>query len=381
MTHAPDRVCVGCFQDESLRELVRKSLAPGAGTCAHCRRSRVRSAPAQCVEESLRSFVWGFYEPVEEHWASASPVSAYLADDEVLSMAVAESGAGGALVEAVLGSERSPDEEPVDLDRWRRRESPMFPGRVRWYLGDLRSAVAEYGHALDHVIETGGANRKGATARNRLVEDLPYLRREVPAGTRFYRARIGSECGRPYFGSDIAAPPPHLARGDRVSVSGQRVLFLADSRETAIAEVRPAIGDLISSAAFVLPEAVRVVDLTPRESPRGTVAARLEQLRRATLAREIGHEFSLPVGSCGTKHYLFTQYVARLIERGGSAGIRYPSAQFAGGFNLVLFDPGRAGDPMEPALTRLQGIRYELGDHEVRSDLTMTNGPGASSRR
>lgn len=249
------------------------------------------------------------------------------------------------------------------------------PGGVRWYLSDLRRAVGEYGHSLDHVIETRPAFVAGAPSRGRLVDDLPHLEHVVTSGTKLYRARTGGEndaetgvFGRvtaPYTGKKIAAPPPHLARGDRVGVAGQRVLFLADSRDAAVAEVRPAIGDVVSSAAFVLPVALRIVDLTPPPPPSGTVETSLIQLRRTTLAREIGHEFSLPVGSNGARHYLFTQYVARVIEGLGYDGIRYPSSQFNGGFNLVLFDPDRAGEPSEPALTRVLGIAYDLGEHDL----------------
>lgn len=306
MNHGLDRVCVGCFGDESLRRLVRKNLAPGSGTCAHCGRSRVRSAPAGAVAEAVHNFAWGFFQPVEEAWESSSPLSDYLADEEVLSVAVAEAGRADLLVEAILGSGRDDDEEPVDFDRWRRREVPVFPGGVRWYLSDLRRVVGEYGHSLDHVIETRSTFVAGAPSRGRLVDDLPHLEHVVTSGTKLYRARTGGDSGTeagvfgrvtsPYTGKKIAAPPPHLARGDRVGVAGQRVLFLADSREAAVAEVRPAIGDVVSSAAFVLPVALRIVDLTPPAPPSGTVEASLIQLRRTTLAREIGHEFSQPVG-------------------------------------------------------------------------------------
>lgn len=128
MNHGLDRVCLGCFGDESLRQLVRKNLAPGIGTCAHCGRSRVRSAPAGAVAEAVHNFAWGFFQPVEDAWESSSPLSDYLTEDEVLSVAVAESGKADRLVEAILGSGHDHHEEPVDFDRWTRREVPVFPG-------------------------------------------------------------------------------------------------------------------------------------------------------------------------------------------------------------------------------------------------------------
>ena len=32
---------------------------------------------------------------------------------------------------------------------------------------------------------------------------------------------------------------------------------------------------------------------------------------------------------------------------------------------MVLFDPDRAGEPSESALTRVQGVVYDLGEHDL----------------
>lgn len=51
-----------------------------------------------------------------------------------------------------------------------------------------------------------------------------------------------------YQGVDIADPPATKASAGRANRKGQVVLYCADQEETAIAEVRPARGNVVSLA-------------------------------------------------------------------------------------------------------------------------------------
>ncbi|WP_164112000.1 MULTISPECIES: RES family NAD+ phosphorylase [Sphingobacterium] len=54
----------------------------------------------------------------------------------------------------------------------------------------------------------------------------------------------------PYTSSEISSPPSYLARKGRMNREGFSFLYLAEDIETAINEIRPNPGDIISVGGF-----------------------------------------------------------------------------------------------------------------------------------
>ena len=180
-------------------------------------------------------------------------------------------------------------------------------------------------------------------------EELARLEMELPSGTLLHRARLGfttDENGRlqPFQGAEIGAPPPDKATPGRANVEGEVVLYVADQEATAVAEVRPWRGLLVSVAEMRLTHDLCVVDLTKASPPTNPFTDEApmyeEELEQLLLA--FGEELGRPLRRADDPtDYLPCQKLVRRIRKSGFYdGIRYPSALSPGkGTNLVFFDP------------------------------------------
>ncbi len=136
---------------------------------------------------------------------------------------------------------------------------------------------------------------------------------------------------RPYAGDQIGAPPAPKCSAGRLNPRGIPYLYLADSPETALAEMRPWPGAHLTVGSFIIQRSLTVADFTPFvASDSGRVNVWL---------RFVGRAISIPQHPEDPLGYLPTQYIAELFKAEGFDGIRYPSAMKEGGLNTALFDP------------------------------------------
>jgi RES domain-containing protein len=198
-----------------------------------------------------------------------------------------------------------------------------------------------------------------------LLPEVIYTVEESLAKNKvFYRARIGgitSEMGMraPYDLGDMGAPSPEMVKAGRANPSGIPFLYLSDSIDTAIAEVRPWKGVLVTVAKFKLQDGIKVVDLTGMEyldTPFGIsdLAIRLYDLQ---LLNRLGEELSTPIDpSASDVEYVPSQYLTELIQSLNYKGMIYPSAM-ADGKNLVLFDE-KLAKASSAKLYKVENIGY-----------------------
>jgi hypothetical protein len=93
-----------------------------------------------------------------------------------------------------------------------------------------------------------------------LQKYLTYLKVKYTKGTPFYRSRISGP--QKISPERMGAPPAEKAVDSRVSASGIQCLYLGDSEDTTLYEVRAAKYDFVSVGKFILKENISVVDLT-----------------------------------------------------------------------------------------------------------------------
>jgi hypothetical protein len=171
---------------------------------------------------------------------------------------------------------------------------------------------------------------------------------EVPHGTVLHRARVGfvtdgQGAMKPFEGGDMGAPLPERATPGRASVEGEVVLYVADQEKTAIAEIRPWRGLIVSVAEMRAARDLRVVDLNeapPPPNPFTDEAPQYEEeLEQLLIA--FGEELGRPLRRADNPNdYLPCQKLVRRIRQSGFYdGIRYPSAMSPGGTNVLFFDP------------------------------------------
>jgi RES domain-containing protein len=139
-------------------------------------------------------------------------------------------------------------------------------------------------------------------------------------------------------------PRRDRATGGRANPKGIPYLYLATNRKTALAEVRPVVGSLISVAQFRTNQTLNLVDCSSdHESSRIYLEEPEPEKREEAVWADINRAFSSPVTwSEDEADYVPTQIIAELFKSRGYGGIVYRSG-LGDGHNVVFFDVDVAG--------------------------------------
>ena len=133
-------------------------------------------------------------------------------------------------------------------------------------------------------------------------------------------------------------------KGGRVNPTGISILYLSDSKETTLYEVRAGVYDFVTVGSFKLLKDIEVINLAniDRISPFIGVdygfdftqyAINIEHLKM------IAQEIAKPLRNDNVLEYLPTQYISDYIRSKGYDGIEYISTMYKSGINLAVFDP------------------------------------------
>ena len=162
------------------------------------------------------------------------------------------------------------------------------------------------------------------------------------------------------FGTERMKPLRDRAREGRANPKGIPYLYGASSKETAIAEVRPWLGSLVSLAQFKMLRCVKLVNCktTKKRRPYLSKSIPKEDWDNAVW-QDIDLAFARPftVGE-DTASYVPTQIIAELFKVNGLDGLVYRSA-FGGGYNMVLFDLDCA-DIINCSLYEVKDIHFNI---------------------
>jgi hypothetical protein len=150
-----------------------------------------------------------------------------------------------------------------------------------------------------------------------------------------------------YGANDSGAPPSSEAQG-RVNPMGVSYLYAAKDERTAIAEIQPTIGQLISIAKIKTLKPLNIFCFDFYEAFSNSEVMNLtideleEQLgfsywRLKVLFDTMSELFSKPT-SGNHENYYATQYISEYIKKMGFDGIKFKSSLKKGGINIVLFD-------------------------------------------
>jgi RES domain len=224
--------------------------------------------------------------------------------------------------------------------------------------------------------------RRARSAHSRRAEEFVSRFRKSAAGRVktlkcgeiLWRARIGSGGRRePYSGDAVirsadgetlqvdlewVAPFPReemkpdrqFVQDGRLNPRGIAYLYLAGDKDTAIAEVRPWVGELVSIGQFEVLENIQVVDCVSTkylpyagDYSGSDYKPPAEDERDDVVWGAIGHAFAVPATQ--NEAYLTyapTQILAEVLRDEGYDGIAYRSAMSWSGYNVALFDSRRA---------------------------------------
>ncbi|ANB72610.1 hypothetical protein AYM40_26830 [Paraburkholderia phytofirmans OLGA172] len=325
------KCCPECFAHEWVREYAR-DRSNGIGACDYCGASGVKVIDIDVLYEPFRNLMQ-LYAPSDDA-SGEMLIYAIQWDYEVFEDGLYCSDGAAGLLEDILATGWDDDsgESPVRAHELYRRSWTGPTMLDEW--NEYCAAVKEH-------------PRRKPRMPMLFDEELGRQEADVLPGAILYRARLGfTQIGgtiEPHAGVGIGAPPAGKAKPGRANRLRQVVLYVADQEPTAIAEVRPARGLLVSVAEVHAVRSLRLVDLNKPVRPSNPFADDVPryELELEHLLRAFGEELSRPLRRTDDEHeYLPCQKLVERIRKSGLYdGIRYPSAMAPGGSNIVLFDP------------------------------------------
>lgn len=227
----------------------------------------------------------------------------------------------------------------------RLRNARQMTGFKPWHsYGDFERAIKRTARFIHGSDVQSFLRAVLATSRKRT--------RTIEPNGSLWRAQIGYSL-KPYYQDgdyvdDMPAPHPpdrmvplrDRATEGRANPKGIPYLYLATKRDTALSEVRPWIGSLITVGQFRIKRRLKLINCTVG-NPQEWLSLESEmspKQREETVWAQIDRAFASPVTrSDDSADYVPTQVLAEFFRANGFDGIGYRSSLGAG-HNIVLFD-------------------------------------------
>lgn len=200
-----------------------------------------------------------------------------------------------------------------------------------------------------------------------------YLVQIIPAGAEYFRGRVGVssrlspvfiEPGDPpeykyqaYQSADIDRPPLHLATEGRFNRTRVSVLDLASDSSTAVSELRPDSGHLVSISKVRSVRDLKIASFASFDVRNFLSDSKLEQLREILYIADI---LSVPIQPEHRYLYSLTQLFGDALRLEGFDGLTFKSSVWEG-VDLTCF----VADAFIPiasseAVYEISSLRYEL---------------------
>lgn len=181
-----------------------------------------------------------------------------------------------------------------------------------------------------------------------LSKYLLYLKKDYKKGAIFFRGRIFTS-NTPFDCSELNAPPPQFAIDGRANSRGISRLYLANSLETCIYEIRAKAFDNISIGSFQLQKDISILDFkTIKKISPFLGMDYVEYAINRPILLKISEEMSKSIRASDESdklNYVPTQFLADLIKTlevsNGvmCSGIEYASTLNPQGYNIAAFYP------------------------------------------
>nr|WP_298125556.1 RES domain-containing protein [uncultured Pseudoxanthomonas sp.] len=242
----------------------------------------------------------------------------------------------------------------------------------RWLQQDIKHHRRFFSRAAKALFDNLFADIHSLKCWDRESGSTP-IAYDLPAGTSLFRARLATTPAVVKAilqdpAAQVGPPPSEDARAGRMNPEGVAVVYAANDVQTAVAEMRPAIGSDVAVIGLKTTRPLRILDFTRLE--RATDENSIfdpeyaEKRDRHEFLRELHDLISEPVVPGRESDYLITQTLAEYlahVHKGKFEGIAFTSAQNEGGTNFVLFShiPDRSHLPdLEASVEERFGVDY-----------------------
>lgn len=215
-----------------------------------------------------------------------------------------------------------------------------------------------------------------------LYETSTTRHRTIPAGRIVWRAQLGHATEErsqddvvwdeqvPYA-ADRMKPMRFAAHEGRVNPKGIPCLYVSNEKKTAMAEVRPWLGAMVSIAQLKLNKEICLIDFSVGHGARPNFYFEEPEPseREKSIWEQVDCAFSEPAAQdVAVAEYAPTQIISEFFMKKGFDGVVYKS-NFGEGFNIALFDL-EVADVVNCALCRTKGVAYDFGDSEKGFTIT-----------
>lgn len=356
-------ICSICIPNKHLRSVVETEGA--TGSCSNCKRQDIRvfsiEQLADFIAPVISQHFWtsdDIYRPTGEE-RDAEPPTVFDLGEIVMGMMNADIDFRDELVDAIVEGEgcdirnggipffehggdyvQIPEDEHADYftPRWNYIVEELKHNR-RFFSESVREFFNGIFNGVDDIMA---------------VETSPIKIRKVvrnePEGFTVYRARIidSSDITKVQNNSfkEVGPTPKEKARAGRMSPEGVVALYCATEKETAIAELRPAIGQTCAVIGLRFSKELRLLDFRRLERALDDGWSSYldpnyhDRADARDFLRKLHYLISQPIAPGKEADYLITQtmaeYLAHVYEPGFD-GIVFGSSQFKKGTNIVLF--------------------------------------------
>lgn len=169
------------------------------------------------------------------------------------------------------------------------------------------------------------------------------------------------------YSSSRMKPLRYSAQEGRANPRGIPCLYATSEIKTAIAEVRPWVGAMVSVSQLRTNRNLRLVSFLDGPDKQLSLEVFFEEPspdeRESIVWQEIGRAFSRPVSpDPGVAEYTPTQVIAEHLKNEGYDGIIYKS-HLGPGINFALFDI-ESITILDGRLHAVKGVSYDIGEAE-----------------
>lgn len=351
------KCCEHCFTNMHIQEHIR--ALNQVGTCDFCRETNVHLIPSREMGIYLRDRIAAFYEPFESLTPSfnfGNQLSNYSLlgilrfDERALSKtALGEDDPhrwldhgtydGAAFVNELLDASSGHPSPQADQFAKKKAFTEFIIKSETGHQAKDKFTLAweKFRQEARHFARFFDMQGHGRRAPlDELAPWLNQLSRELPVGSVLWRCRILSEFAstdKDDVAFKIGPAPLHVVKNNRMSPAGISYTYLAEDDETAIAEIRPNVGDHVWSCSFATKKALRVVDLSDVrafKAPSIFDPTFTPDMKRVPdFLKAFADEISQPVSAeASIIEYVPSQMVCEYIRSLGYDGVCFRSSLF-----------------------------------------------------
>lgn len=378
MTNDEDRfsICIECSKDPVLKSFVAANATTEhqCSLCLEAGKPCSSSARAEDLVNVIKALIRIHFDEEEynPHWGGHDRPIALLSDENEIIHASRivsdppDNEHGLDLLDHELSNEPYPE-----IDQGIGVYAGYSEGQPNMLLEAIKHGDARPLRQLKQDLRAVNASELESSFRENLEPLIEPCSAEIAQGNTYFRARIGYERTEwpdsmsmsatlrpvPFADDALGAPPPPLASAGRLNRQGVSYLYVGTCAETAISEVRPHPGHLISVGKFECKERFEVLDFskpTFLDFPLTDVG-----LSQFALAVSIERDLSKPITPEQRAAYLSAQFIAELVRQRGFDGVLYRSS-VSRGTNLCAFSPQKmAFVPDSATVFRTKAVLYE----------------------